>query len=365
MSWSRPFDSRNVHTLVDLARRRPEEFSRRNRGWTFAMACADAGDSAAPCLKRVLEALAPCHARLDATGICFDVNSAGGVTSTEKCALRMAVRHNHWRIASILLCHGATSTRQCLFEAASYGRTSLIRLLITYGANVSAASSYGFTAAHVAARDGQHRALKTLIDRKVPDVLDKGGESALTIAVTRRDLAAAVILLSHGYIGGGLQAALKLAVERRYGDFAHILVAYGAKAESTDPNDFAHRLCCIGRAENLILALREGLPMKYFKIAFCDLVKRDGEGARVRQDYLDDVLEDSPQADSEYLPDVLESEKQEIYSLLRTLTWSMDHHKNFTPRFRSSILHVLLANSRESALPHLPVEIMHLIFRWM
>ena len=117
-------------------------------------------------------------------------------------ALMFACLKGHLEIARFLVAHGAQINQTAwtpLHYAAFEGRAAVISYLIEKGADKDALAPNGFTALMLAARGGHIEAMRALLYDDA-NVAIKGpkGETALSIARTRKDEAAEALLKRAG-----------------------------------------------------------------------------------------------------------------------------------------------------------------------
>jgi len=117
-------------------------------------------------------------------------------------ALMFACLKGHLEIARLLVAHGAQINQTAwtpLHYAAFEGRAAVISYLIEKGADKDALAPNGFTALMLAARGGHIEAMRALLYDDA-NVAIKGpkGETALSIARTRKDEAAEALLKRAG-----------------------------------------------------------------------------------------------------------------------------------------------------------------------
>jgi ankyrin repeat protein len=129
------------------------------------------------------------------------VNAKGG---DEVIPMRVAARHGHVDILSLLLEHGADvddrNTGQTpLYRASQYGRLEAGQFLLDRGADINSHSSVGLTPLSIAANYGQVELAQMLLERgaRINEPSD-GGDTPLHWAVYGGEIQAVRLLLEHG-----------------------------------------------------------------------------------------------------------------------------------------------------------------------
>ncbi|KAL9065631.1 MAG: hypothetical protein Q9157_007407 [Trypethelium eluteriae] len=123
--------------------------------------------------------------------------------------------------------------RPALHRAACRGNTSMTRLLVDKGADITIQDSLGQTALHIAVENGREEIVEILLENNAnPNVKDSLGRTALFRAVQLENLEIAKRLLE-AFVDVNLKdmygnAALHFAVERESEPLTLLLLTYGA-----------------------------------------------------------------------------------------------------------------------------------------
>lgn len=163
--------------------------------------------------------------------------------------LALAAKQGHEDISALLLRRGAKieaksdygPTISALNVAITANQKSIVRLLLTHGADVEMRDVEGSTALHIAVRYAQTNIVELLLAHGADtEVQDKDGRTALQIAINFRRPNTAKLLLLHG---ANIKArdnkgltALHIAAERNNDDSVQFLLTHGAHIETRDNN---------------------------------------------------------------------------------------------------------------------------------